>query len=332
MTITIKSYIEAVKAKGWEYEWLDKERYTIIVYPPGEQPILIRNNVTELGSAIGTNLANLKYDSTLLASKVGFRVPKTIVIEGTESPLNGEDLLKETGRIVVKPMDAAYGDGISTNVRTAEELKSAVELARQHCVVSEAVVVQEYCEGRDFRLFMLAGQLVAAIERVPLMLEGDGVHTISQLIDKKIIELEAKDDNKIKPIKINRDQLIETQKLESGKILDVGEVLSVQGVANLSKGGFAIDITDIVNEKLVILAKALAELMSLDMCAVDVLSNDISKDPDVANTVFIEINAAPGFRGHYYPAIGKRRELAAMILDAIVSKRKGNITIAKVNE
>jgi D-alanine-D-alanine ligase-like ATP-grasp enzyme len=53
-----------------------------------------------------------------------------------------------------------------------------------------------------------------------------------------------------------------------------------------------------------------------------VLSDDIFKDPTEAGTVFIEINVAPGFRGHYYPTVGKKRELAPLILETILRKRK----------
>jgi cyanophycin synthetase len=323
MTITIKFYIDAAKAKGWKVEWIDEERNVIAIYPPNEEPIIIRNNVTELASAVGSAVSNLKSASTVLAQKVGFLVPDTMVIEENESYDKASPMLGKYPRLVVKPMDGAFGDGVSTNVTTADGLKSAVEAARKHNVKSKAVVVQQFCAGRDYRLFILDGKVVAAIERMPLSLVGDGKHTIDELLDIKIDSVIKRDDYKIKPIDIIKDEIADhLGPLSLDKVLQDGEFISVQGVANLSKGGEAIDVTDEVNPALATSAVNLARLLRMDMCAVDVLSDDIFKDPTEAGTVFIEINVAPGFRGHYYPTVGKKRELAPLILDTILRKRK----------
>lgn len=330
MTITIKFYIEAALKKGWKFEWVDEYRNVAIFYPPGEEPILIRNNVTELATAVGSTVSSLKATTTELAKQVGFDVPETIVIEEDETAQKAVPLLKSSGRLVVKPMDAAYGDGISANVVSRDMLQVAIDRARHHNIKSTGVVVQEYCEGRDFRLFILRGKLVAAIERVPLVLVGDGKSTIDDLLTDKIKSLSEREDNKVKPVKVEKTEILaHLSKHHETDVLASGERLVAQGVANLSRGGEAIDVTDEVNQDVTDLAIKLAQLLRMDMCAVDVLSDDIGKPPKEASTKFIEVNVAPGFRGHYYPAVGQKRELAPLILDAIVARRHEQKTIAK---
>lgn len=330
MTITIKHYIEAAKAKGWGFEWIDEERNVIAIYPPREEPIIIRNNVTELATAVGSTVSSLKTAATTLAQKVGFLVPETLVIEEVETYKKALPLLGKHRRLVVKPMDGAFGDGVSTNVTSTESLKLAIETARKHNVKSKAVVVQQFCMGRDFRLFILDGKVVAAIERVPLSLVGNGKQSVEQLLDKKIALVSKRADNKVKPVDILKEEILSGMPGYKAKTIPAkGEVITAQGVANLSKGGDSIDVTDEVNPDLADTAVRLAKLLRMDMCAVDVLSANIAKDPTGAGTIFIEINVAPGFRGHYYPTVGKKRELAPLILDTILKKRKQKTLLAK---
>ncbi len=330
MTITIKCYIEAAQAKGWSFEWIDRRRNVIALHPPDEQPILISNNITELNSAIGARLSDLKSSAATLAKKTGFLVPQTLVIEENETYEKGLSLLKSAGRVVVKPMDGAFGNGVSTNVTDGRGLQRAIEYARGHNIKSRAVIVQEFCEGSDHRLFILAGELIAAIERSPLSLLGDGIHTIDELLDNKVTALLERADSKVKPVDVNKQAIIkQLHTYTADSVLKQGEKLSVGGVANLSKGGEASDVTEIVHPAVIKKAVDLASLLRLDMCAVDVLSSDISQHPDEVHTNFIEVNAAPGFRGHYYPTTGKPRELAPLILDTILKKRQEKSLLQK---
>lgn len=263
MTTTIEHYLRAAQDKNWSYEWLDEKRNIIIFYPPGEKPIIIRNNVTELSSAIGSVISTYKASATILAKKVGFQVPDTITIEHDASLGSSAVLLDKHKRIVVKPMDAAFGKGVSLNVTDSDGLRVAIEKARANNVKSKAVIAQEFCEGRDFRLLYLSGKIIAAIERVP------------------------------------------------GK----------SGIANISQGGRSMDVTGRVHPAYTTLIASLAEMLALDICGVDILAQDIAMSPSEGCAYFIEVNFAPGFKGHYHPDEGDIQDVAPQILDAIIRKR-----------
>lgn len=267
MTTTVKHYIEAAKQRGWQVKWIDEFRNIVALHPPDQDPIIIRNNVTELGSAIGSVISAYKFASAKLAEQVGFTIPETIVLEGHVHISLATSLLKQHRRIVVKPMDGAFGKGVSLSVTNEHQLEEAVKIARTNNIKSQAVVVQQYCPGNDYRLLYLDGKVIAAIQRVPA------------------------DDNQ---------------------------------VPNLSQGGKAIDVTDKVHPDYQKLIEKLARLIKLDMCGVDLLSDDISMPPAQGKTYFIEINVAPGFKGHYYPDQGQTHDVAAQILDTILAKRELN--------
>lgn len=327
MTITAKFYLEEAKRRGWKYEWIDEYRNILMLFPPDEEPILIRNNVTELATAIGSLLSSYKVASSELAKKVGFKVPESLIIEEVVSYEKALPMLQQNERVVVKPMDSAFGNGVSTNVTNDQELKAAVDLAREKNIRSEGVIVQPFCTGKDYRLYMLDGKLVGAIERVPLVLVGDGEHTIKELLNLKFEQINQKQDVKIHEVKLNEEEyLSHLSDFPPETILEAGQELVAHGVANLSRGGEAIDVTDSVHPEIIKTADKLSKLMHLDMCAVDVLSADISQSPDTTDAWFIEVNVAPGFRGHYFPTVGKKREIAPLVLDAILKKRHENIS------
>jgi cyanophycin synthetase len=47
------------------------------------------------------------------------------------------------------------------------------------------IVVEQFAEGRDHRVLVVNGKVVAAAERVPACVIGDGKHTIAELIEEE---------------------------------------------------------------------------------------------------------------------------------------------------
>src|SRR6185312_15599881 len=47
------------------------------------------------------------------------------------------------------------------------------------------IVVEQYTEGRDHRVLVVNGKVVACAERVPARVIGDGTSTIAQLIERE---------------------------------------------------------------------------------------------------------------------------------------------------
>ena len=77
--------------------------------------------------------------------------------------------------VVLKPYDGNQGKAVSVNLTTEEQVRTAFDLASEH---SRRVIVEQYLPGRDFRLLVVGGKLVAAAERRPAQVVADGRHNI----------------------------------------------------------------------------------------------------------------------------------------------------------
>jgi cyanophycin synthetase len=82
--------------------------------------------------------------------------------------------------VILKPLDLSHGRGISPRLTDEEAVRDAVA-ARER--ILRAADRRAVAEGRDHRVLVIGGKLVAVAERVPAHVTGDGEHTVRQLID-----------------------------------------------------------------------------------------------------------------------------------------------------
>jgi len=100
-------------------------------------------------------------------------------------------------------------------------------------------------------------------------------------------------------------------------VLEKDQILYVKDTANLSTGGTAEDVTDIVHPYNVFMAERIAKIVGLDICGIDIMTTDITQPlPDTRGAV-LEVNAAPGFRMHLAPTSGLPRNVAAHVIDML---------------
>lgn len=83
--------------------------------------------------------------------------------------------LDEHERVVVKPLDGEQGQGVAVDLRTIEDVQSAIEAARQF---DSRVLLESFHEGLDLRILVINFEVVAAAIRRPAEVIGDGQHTI----------------------------------------------------------------------------------------------------------------------------------------------------------
>ena len=83
--------------------------------------------------------------------------------------------------IVIKPLDGNHGKGASINVTNWEDAVEGLHYAKKH---SRRVIVEKFITGFDFRVLVINNEVIAAAQRVPAHVIGDGIHTIQELIDE----------------------------------------------------------------------------------------------------------------------------------------------------
>ena len=113
------------------------------------------------------------------------------------------------------------------------------------------------------------------------------------------------------------EEILESKNLTLDSIIPNGEMLKLKDTANLSTGGTATDVTDIVHPYNVLMAERIARIVGLDICGIDLMCSDVSFPVNESGGAVLEVNAAPGFRMHIAPSDGLPRNVAANVIDML---------------
>jgi cyanophycin synthetase len=276
----------------------------------------IMATITSQTSGIGVDLAGDKEDTKFLLNKAGVPVPKGVVLETNEEL---EEQLDEVGYpCVIKPVDGNHGKGATTNIKNKEAGINAFKLAKKH---AERVILESMVEGFDFRLLVINHKLVAAAKRTPAHIIGDGRSTIKQLIKKVNADPRRGfgHENMLTEITVDKmtQHILDTKKLNLFSVLARNKKLFLKTTANLSTGGTATDVTDMVHPFNRFMAERISRIIGLDICGIDIIAADLEHPISEIGGAVIEVNAAPGFRMHLDPTEGLARNVAEPVMEML---------------
>jgi len=272
--------------------------------------------MTDQTSSVAVELAQDKDETKDVLRRNGIPAPKGEVVYSLEEATRAAD---EIGRpVVVKPLDGRQGLAVSLEVSTPEEMKVAFEGAQKF---SSAVLVEEMFCGRNYRVAVVGGRMVAASERLLPHVIGDGINSIRDLIEQENRN-PLRGDGHEKPLtKIKVDSDVITHLHHAGMSLDTvppkDEHIILSNRSNLSIGATAEDVTDKVHPSVARMCERAARLIGLDVCGVDLVIPDIALPMIKSGGGVIEINASPGLRMHHYPSAGVPRDVGQAVVEAI---------------
>ena len=296
--------------------WLRLNRYSLVQFGHGRYQQRIQATTTGRTSNIAVELASDKEETNNILRDLGLPVPKQIVVRSTRDAVRAA---KRIGfPVVLKPLAGNHGRGVAINLRTDEEVEAGFQKATEH---GRTIVVESYIEGFDHRILIVDGELVAAAKRVPGHVVGDGKNTIGQLVDivnddprrgvgheKVLTRLEFDDQARRLLAKLGYDR---------NTVPTDGEIVYLRSTANLSTGGTAIDVTDVIHPDNRDMAIRAIKAIGLDIGGVDFLTNDITESYREAGGGICEVNAGPGFRMHVAPSEGTPRDVAGPVIDML---------------
>ncbi len=276
--------------------------------------------VTDASGLIGYSIADDKEWTKQVLGDAGVPVPRGQVCYSLE---DAQAAAEHIGwPVVTKPLSGNHGRGVTTNIASMEDLKTGYEAALARVRDdSGAVIVESYIKGEDHRLLVIGGKLVAAAQRRPAHVTGDGTHTIQQLID-----LENKDprrgighENLLTQIDIDvqTHRMLEQAGHTLDSVLPTGETAFLKSTANISTGGTAKDLTDEVHPEVKFTMERIARLIGLDVIGIDLLAENLSLPLDRQSAGVVEVNAGPGFRMHMAPTHGTPRPVGEHVLDML---------------
>jgi cyanophycin synthetase len=308
------SIVEEAASRG--IPWIRLNKYSLCQLGYGANQKRIQATVTSETSSIGVEIACDKEDTKFLLEQAEVEVPRGDIISRESSLKEACDYVGFP--LVIKPIDGNHGRGITVDIQNYEDAVVAFHAAKE---VSRRVIVEKFVTGEDYRLLVINHVLVAAAKRTPAHVIGDGKSTVTELVDK-VNEDPRRGyghENVLTMITIN--DLTKTIIKDAGYTVDSvipeGERLILKDTANLSTGGTAEDVTDIVHPANVSMAERISKIIDLDICGIDIMTSDISQPLSDTGGAVLEVNAGPGFRMHLAPTTGLPRNVAAPVVDKL---------------
>ncbi len=308
------SIVEEAEARG--IPWIRLNKYSLCQLGYGANQKRIQATVTSETSSIGVEIACDKEDTKYLLEQAEVEVPRGDII-GRESSL--EEACRYVGYpLVVKPVGGNHGRGITVNIKNYEDALVAFHAAKN---VSPKVIIEKYITGEDYRLLVINNVLVAAAKRSPAHIIGDGKSTIKELVDEvnKDPRRGYGHENVLTKITINdlTKTIIAAKGYTEDSVPAKDERVILKDTANLSTGGTAEDVTDIVHPSNVSMCERISKIIDLDICGIDIMTTDISQPLNETGGAVLEVNAGPGFRMHLAPTTGLPRNVAAPVVDKL---------------
>jgi len=290
----------------------------------GSRQKRLQATITGATNSIAVSIASDKQLTKTLLEQAGCPVPGGATVTSEAEALRVARRLR--GAACVKPLDANQGKGVTTNCATPEEVSRAFLYAKTH---GRHVIVEEHLAGRDYRVLVTGKKIAAASWRRPPNVTGDGYQSIRQLVEIENRNPARGEGHTNILTKIPMDALAEETLAKQGYTLDtvlaVGVSADLRGNANLSTGGTAEDVTDLLPEETRDICIRAAATVGLDIAGIDIVCQDISKPLREQHGGIIEVNAAPGIRMHQYPSRGTPRDAGAAIVDALFGDCDGRI-------
>src|ERR1700758_2975618 len=308
------SLVRAAEQRG--IPWLRLNDQSLVQLGHGKYQQRIQATVTGRTPHIAVELASDKEETNKILAGLGLPVPQQELVQSETQAVRAAHRIGFP--VVTKPYNGNHGRGISIRLTGDEEVAHGYSVAREH---SRSVVVESFLEGDDHRLLVVNGELVAATRRTPGHVVGDAQHTVEELIE--IVNQDPRrgvgHEKVLTRLELDAQALkmLERAQLTPGSVPASGQIVHLRSTANLSTGGTATDVTDVIHPDNREMAERAVRAIGLDVGGVDFLSKNITESYRKIGGGICEVNAAPGFRLHVAPSEGPPRDVADPVVELL---------------
>lgn len=261
-------------------------------------------------------LASNKAATHQLLRRLAFPLPAHYLVHNADQAVQAAGAIGYP--VVVKPCHGGKGRGVSVGLTTPDQVRQAFSVASKG---NDSVVIESLVRGDDHRLLVVAGRLIAGARRLPAFVTGNGRSSIAELVAElnrdprrgknygKLLEL----------VEIDQEMtaVLARQGMTTATVPPARQRVLLRRTANVSRGGTAEDVTDIMHPDNVRLAEDAARVVGLDIAGIDFLTVDIRRSWREVGGGIIEVNPNPGLRPHWIDN-RSRRDVVGPILDHLL--------------
>ncbi|MGO2314397.1 MAG: bifunctional glutamate--cysteine ligase GshA/glutathione synthetase GshB [Pseudolactococcus laudensis] len=297
---------------GIQFQVLDEVEQILKLTYGSHTEYIKEGNITHFDSALSHALMENKIVTKAILNTAGIQVPSSFEFHDLNDALRHFDQLPSA--FVVKPKSTNYGIGISIfkETTTQADYEEAVKIAFEN---DDAIIVETYAHGTEFRFYVQNGEVLAVLERFPANVVGDGVHSIQQLVAIKNTDIRRGEHHRTPLEKIKLGDVerltLSLQGFDVQSVPKAQERVFLRENSNVSTGGDSIDRTEQVSDYYKAIAVKVAHALDVTITGVDIIIPDASqKGPYFV----IEANQNPMMQMHLFPAIGKSRRVTESLI------------------
>ena len=297
---------------GIQFQVLDEVEQILKLTYGSHTEYIKEGNITHFDSALSHALMENKIVTKAILNTAGIQVPSGFEFHDLNDALRHFDQLPSA--FVVKPESTNYGIGISIfkETTTQADYEEAVKIAFEN---DDAIIVETYAHGTEFRFYVQNGEVLAVLERFPANVVGDGVHSIQQLVAIKNTDIRRGEHHRTPLEKIKLGDIerltLSLQGFDVQSVPKAQERVFLRENSNVSTGGDSIDRTEQVSDYYKAIAVKVAHALDVTITGVDIIIPDASqKGPYFV----IEANQNPMMQMHLFPAIGKSRRVTESLI------------------
>lgn len=319
MELSTQILIREAQRRGYAVDVLDRRDNFIRLRKGNRTEYIKQATRTSIDPYIAPLIMENKEVTKHVLREHGLRVPDGVTIYTPDEA--AEAAARFAGKdLVVKPKSTNFGQGVSILKwpHAAEAFREAVRYA---FTFDEAVMLEEFIHGREYRFLVIGDETAGVLYRVPANVTGDGQRTIAELVAEKNKD-PLRGEGYVKPLEKIRLGEVEAAYLQAqGKSFDTvpaaGETVWLRENSNISTGGDSIDCTEDMPDFYKRIAVQAARAVGARICGADLIVPDLAATPDADGYCIIELNFNPALHIHNYPYRGKNREVEKKVLDLL---------------
>ena len=306
------------EAMSRDIPWQRLNSASLVQLGQGVHQQRIRATMTSITSSLAVDIASDKELTNRLLASAGLPVPGSALVRDVEDAVLAARRIGYP--VVVKPLDGNHGRGVAVNLRDGDEVRASFDEAYDQSRRGN-VLVEAFITGRDYRVLVVGGNMVAIAERVPAHVIGDGTHSVTQLVETTNADPRrgVGHEKVLTRIEVNDGAvaLVRAQGYGMDDVPPKGETVKLALTANMSTGGISIDRTFEAHPDNVDIAEEAARVVGLDIAGIDFICPDITQPVRDTGGGICEVNAAPGFRMHTHPTIGEPQFVSKPVVDLL---------------
>ncbi|MEI9938211.1 MAG: cyanophycin synthetase [Pseudomonadota bacterium] len=283
---------------------------------------------TDSTSAVAESIAHDKELTRQLLTSVGVPVPVGRIVANAEDAWAAA--LEIGLPVVVKPQSGNKGRGVSIQLMDRQAVLNAFAIAEKEFVAS-TVVVERCIPGRQHRVLVVGDKAVATSGGQPQTLQGDGVHTVLELVAIGNLDPLRGEDaaQPLSPFVLDGIalDLLKRQGLSERSVLQSGASATLH-----HNGDLTIDETDRLHPETAEQCVLAARSVGLDVAGIDLIAEDISLPLEAQGGAVIEVNSSPGLIMHLKPLVGSPRPVGEAIIGQLFGpEQTGRVPLCAVS-